>query len=31
MKVIIWFVPKKICSGQMGYFGPENGTSRKSG
>ena len=23
--------PKKICSGQMGNFGPENGTSHNSG
>ena len=27
MKVIIMLCSKKNCSGQMGHFGPENGTS----
>ena len=27
MKVIIMVCTKKICSGQMDYFGPKNGTS----
>ena len=31
MKVIIMFVPENICSGEMGHFGPENGTSHNSG